>query len=218
MIGTIAAKKPTNPGNPDNKGPKPPTPPPLYEFYISIGQDGDDVFLSEPGFLTMVSHIDSCGWNWPPKKGTRYGGWSADTSSPWNPIPDCLFNVNIDAEPYLPTLDINPDIFYIIHYWSYQSVREFGNQPIDFWELMLSWGFEDPGSARTLRIWTDWGSDMEGEYALNAEGEVEMWTVDFNGASWELYAYDENYYGYLLIGGTIGTGFDVTVEKGDLAS
>jgi len=215
MIGTIAAKKPTNPGQPDNKGPKPPPPPPLYEFYISIGQTGDDLVLVD-GPLIVQSRVDTCGWNWPPEKGTKYGGWSADTSSPWNPIPDCLFNVNIDAEPYLPVPGVNSDIFSISHYWSYRRVIEFDNQPIDFWELMLSWGFEDSNSARTLRILTDWELNMEGEYTLNDEGEVIMWTVHFNGANWELYAYNEEYYGYLLTEGTIENGFDVEIIKGDL--
>ena len=218
-IGIIVAEKPDKPpGKPDNPGPKPPTLPPLYEFYVSIGETGDDLDLVSSEYITMVSHVDSCGWNWPPKKGIRSGGWSADTSSPWNPLPDFIFAVNIVADPYLPAPVVEPDIFYISHYWSYQKVIEFGNQPIDFWELMLSWGFEDHNSARTLRIWTDWGPEMEGEYALNAEGEVEVWTVDFNNAIWELYAYDENYYGYLLADGTIGTGFDVTIVKGDLVT
>lgn len=219
-IGTIVAEKPDKPpGKPDNLGPKPPPPPTLYWFYISIGDEGDDLVLESPPTLEVVSTVDSCGWNWPPEKGTRRGGWSADTSSPWNPIPDCLFNVNINAEPYLPMLGINPDIFSITHYWSFQREKgEFDNQPIDFWELNIRWGgFEtNPEEHRFLRMHTDYGPELEGDYF--PEGEVEEWIVDFNGAIWELYAHDEEGNRYLLIEGTIVTGFDVTIVKGDIVT
>ena len=214
MIGTTVGKKPDNPGQ------QPPPPPPKYEFYISIGSPGDDVVLVSPTYLTVVSTVDSCGWNWPPKTGTRHGGWSADTSSPWNPIPDCLFDVNIVAEPYLPTLEINPDIFSISHYWSYQRVKgDFGNQPIDFWELRLYWGYSysdppDYSNFRLLTIWTDWGPELEGAHF--PDGEVEVWTVDFKDAIWELMTFNEEGVGQVVAEGTIVNGFDVIIEKGDI--
>lgn len=220
MIGTIAAQKPTNPGKPDNKGPKPPTPPPKYWFYISIGQEGDDVVLVNPP-ITAISYVDTCGWNWPPKAKTKHGGWNADPHNYIDPDVGCgTYNVNLEA-PGLPAWGVEADTYSISHYWSYQRVREFGNQPIDFWEFYLIWGHSetdplDYSNLRWLRIHTDWGPELEGDYY--PEGEVEEWIVDFNGAIWELLAFYEDGTGYIVDEGTIVNGFTVTIEKGDLVS
>ena len=225
-VGTVFAIKPEKPpGKPENPGPKPPTPPTLYWFYISIGEDGDDVVLVDPQPLTIVSTVDSCGWNWPPEKGTKSGGWSADPSAPWNPgPPDCgIYEVNLTPSVGQPSPEvpdqIDADYYTIHHSWSSRRIREYDNQPIDFWELNIGWGVnhenpDDTSGIRFLRMWTDWGPELEGEYS--PEGEVEEWFVNFNDASWELWGVDEDWYGYLMTRGTIQNGFYVTIEKGAL--
>ena len=198
-----------------------PPPPPKYEFYIWIGSEDDDVILDNDP-LTVVSHVASCGWNWPPKPGTNSGRWGADLNRFFDPVSDCgIYYVNLDASPDLPDR-IHADSFSIRHNWSFKrDPREYNRQPWDFWEFYFMWGWdlnnpEDYSKVRILKIWTDWGSELEGDYF--PEGEVEVWTVDFNGASWELGAAHDDGTGYTLTEGTIQNGFDVTIVKGPAIS
>ncbi len=230
-IGKIVAIKPEKPpGKPDNPGSNPPPPPTLYWFYISIGDEGDDVVLESPPTLEVVSTVDSCGWNWPPEKGTKSGGWTADPSAPWHPYPPDRgsYVINLTPSPGQPLPDlpdlIDADYYTIHHQWSSRPIKinDYDRQPINFWELNMHWGrtYSNPPDytgLRYLRIWTDWGPEIEGDY-YPKEGEVEVWTVDFNGASWELYGHYADGTGYLLTEGTIVNGFDVTIVKGEIVT
>jgi hypothetical protein len=222
-MGTTIAEKPAKPpGKPENPGPphpSPPPPPPKYEFYITIGLSEDDVFLENPP-LTVVSYVNTCGWYWPPESGTNSGGWSADLNRFFDPVPNCgIYNVNLEAPPDLPDR-IYADSFSIYHSWSSKrDPREYNRKPWDFWEFYFMWGWdlnnpEDYSNVRILRIWTDWGIEPEGNY----DSIAEIWTIDFNGASWELGAAHDDGTGYKLDDGTISHGFTVTIVKGELVS
>lgn len=221
MIGIIAAEKPAEPGKPDNKGPKPPPPPPIYEFTISIGLPGDDFVLvsgvegeGEEPYLEAEAHVDGCGWYIPPTNPrARSGGWSAHLPRSWPPEPgECgVYAVNLDG---MDPMTIEAQSFHIQRFWMSQKVREFNRQPVDFWELYITWGWHEEPEQRNLqllRVETDWDFDPDGTYYPIED----KWEVDFNGASWELMAFDEDgSNGQVVNNGKVENGFTVTIIKG----
>ena len=202
MIGTTAGKKP------DNPGPKPPPRPETFLFDISIV--GEELELDEPEYLEVNTHVCRGGWYDDPAKKTKVDGWGATLGDDEG---IGTFSTSLLGE--VPTY-IDVQYFQIQHLWTSQPTQGLGydGQPTNFWEFYLNWGWneEDYTTGRTLRVWTDYGAEPEGIYYGYDPEPEDMWIVDFNGASWELWASDEYGYGHLESSGTISE-LTVTIIK-----
>lgn len=223
MIGTtVCAEKPGKPDNPRPPSQTPPPEPQEFEFYISIGEDGSDVFLTS-GSLVVEGLVPTSGWYWSPEKNTKSGSFCLEQNRFRDSVPNCgIFDVNLVYPPDLPAL-ITADSFTISHQWV-SRIRIADSKPskaipIDIWDFYITWGWsetdpEDYSNLRMFRVYTDLNAEQEGTYHPETADTPDWWEIDFNGASWELLAFSEECYGYLLAGGTIEDGFTVAIMKG----
>lgn len=200
MIGIAAGKKPNKPGPPGEQ-------PPPETFMFEIWIEGPDVVLDYPDCLTAEAYVDGCGW-YPPKKGTRSGGWSADLNNFVRPEDECgMYTANLPAP--VGSLEIDATSFYISRYWNLHA-RGMDNEwmHMDFWEFGISWDWYGEGDLDyyVLRVWTDWNAEQEGTY----DPDNDMWIVDFIDASFEFGLVEGGYIENPLHG-TLS--FTVTIDK-----
>ncbi len=207
-------------------GKKPFEPPPPIQYYMfSIFIEGYELNLVAPECLTVESYADDSGWYLTPEKNLKAVDWIAGLNElgPWWPGPgpqECGKYTTQNLEQ-LPT-EIDAQSFEILYYWTLTPHKGLGynGQPVNFWEFWITWGMNpndprDHTTTQSLHVWTDYDDVAEGSY----HPIEDKWIIDFKGASWELYAFDADGYGYVEHSGTLADALSVTIiNNGPVAS